>query len=129
MTVRLMLLDRQGRRVVEDYDTGQEALEAAPSKWMARVGLSIVALAEPEQATWNQVSEGDEVIAPDSTAWTVETVTLAEGLWRFDLVNVHDGQELTTTPRPDATVQRRPGPIAAVRQMLAEAGMATRRVS
>lgn len=131
MTTRLTVVTDQGHKRHDDFDTYGDVLRALVGPTDSTLGRPVAVLirelADPEQIPWSEVVEGDEVLADDGSVWDmVSTTKPPNGALTFWLHNIHDGRQLGTTPRLDALVRRRPGPIAAVRQMMDDAGMATR---
>jgi hypothetical protein len=128
MAYRLTVLDQTGAHSVRDFDDYTTLMDFTTGPLRHTHNLRAVTmcqLAPFESTTWSQVAEGDEVLAPDGSVWTVDSATTVNGIWQYRITNVHDDRWTTTTPRPGTVIQRRPGVIAAVRQMLTDAGIAT----
>lgn len=127
-TYRLTELASDGVRHVQEFPEYPQAVQALLERvpWHdCPQGLVIQQLAAFESTTWSQVTEGDEVKAPDGSVWVVDGIKSANGLSTYTITNVESSALTITTPQPTAAVTRRPGASAILRQMFADAGIAT----
>lgn len=128
-TFRMIAVESDGTRHVQEFDDYPAVLQALTGRvpWHdCPLAVTIQQLPAFVPVPWSEVVEGDEVYAPDGSVWLVGGVARNMDPPSYTIVHVLDDREVTTTPRPDAEVRRRPGPIAMVRQMLADAGMTTK---
>lgn len=129
MTWRLTV-SANGAIASEEYAESGEVRDAAVGA--LRGGATLVVVQEldaPEESTWGQVRNGDEVLAPDSTCWTVvddlyvDGVPQPVGAVRLERRVSSDLQELTFSVAWDMPIMRRPGVLSAAAQLLHDVGL------
>lgn len=131
MTVRLTIA--YGDEVTEMGEYGSHAAAYAALTTPDVLTPDVVFIQEldaPEQSTWGQVMDGDEVVAPDSTCWRVEASlrspdgqVLPRGTVVISRSVLAGRRELQFDVTPDMPVMRRPGVLSAVAQLLHDVGL------
>jgi hypothetical protein len=104
-----------------DYPTRGDVHDAFAGAWQRGVTLAVVQeLDAPEETTWGQVNDGDEIIAPDGSCWRLEG---SSGGGQVYLVAIDDGRPLTFAVTDDMPIRRRPGVLSAAAQLLHDVGL------
>lgn len=107
-----------------DYPTRGDVHDAFAGAWQRGVTLAVVQeLDAPEETTWGQVKEGDEIIAPDGSCWRFERREVMFGRDQVYLAAIDDGRPLTFSVTPEMPVRRRPGVLSAATQLLHDVGL------
>jgi hypothetical protein len=120
MTVRLTV--RYGDRVsVEEYASHAAAYFTLVEPHVKTADLVVLQeLDAPEETTWGQVNDGDEIIAPDGSCWRLEG---SSGDGQVYLAAIDDGRPLTFAVTDDMPIRRRPGVLSAAAQLLHDVGL------
>jgi hypothetical protein len=104
-----------------DYPTRGDVHDAFAGAWQRGVTLAVVQeLDAPEETTWGQVNDGDEIIAPDGSCWRLEG---SSGNGQVYLAAIDDGRPLTFAVTDDMPIRRRPGVLSAAAQLLHDVGL------
>jgi len=123
MTVRLTIATSDAIRSM-DYAGWGDAMDAFVGAWQPGVRMAVLReLDAPEETAWGQVNEGDEIIAPDGSCWTLERRDVAFGRGQVYLVAIDDGRPLTFPVTPNMPIRRRPGVLTAATQLLRDVGL------